>query len=118
MFATQCSNPQATKAEMGSRMPRTLSAVVFEEKPIHTARHTRMLQRIALKKSTSGASDTLPAATGTNASPTAPPVHTCKFDMKMMNIARSDPARLPTHTMPQLRNRPPKVIFSTPSRTP
>ena len=73
MFATQCSKPAATKKLMGSMMPRTLSTTVRAEKPIHTARHTMTLHMMPLAMSTSQSGVTLPTATDTMASPTAPP---------------------------------------------
>ena len=73
MFATQCSKPAATNALMGSRIPITLSTTVRAEKPIHTARQTKTLHMMPLKNSVIQSGDTLPAATLTIASPTAPP---------------------------------------------
>jgi hypothetical protein len=46
MFATLCSNPAATKAEMGGMIARIFPAVVRAEKVIQTARQTRMLHMI------------------------------------------------------------------------
>ena len=79
MFATQCSKPAATKALMGRMMPITLSTTVRAEKPIHTARQTKILHMTPLKKSVIQSGETLPAATETMASPTTPPLmdHTC-----------------------------------------
>ena len=49
MLATQCSNPHATKAEIGGRIERILSAVLRALKHIHTAMHTKALQKMARK---------------------------------------------------------------------
>ena len=81
MLATQCSKPMATNAAMGSRMPTTLSTTVRAPKPIHTARHTNTLHRIALNKRVTQSSATLPAARLTNESPTAPAFIPCRLLM-------------------------------------
>ena len=73
MLATQCSKPQATKAEIGRMMPITLSVTVRPAKPIHTARHTKMLHIMPFANSVNQSGETLPAATLTIAWPTAPP---------------------------------------------
>src|SRR3972149_6625634 len=49
MFATLCSKPAATNAEMGNTMAMILSVTLRPAMAIHTARHTRMLHKIPLK---------------------------------------------------------------------
>ena len=70
-------------------------------KPDHTARQTRILHIMPLKKSVTQSGDTLPAATLTIASPTAPPFIPATPAMKTRNTAASAPIKLPTHTTVQ-----------------
>ena len=48
MFATLCSNPDATKAIMGKKMANIFPIVCLAEKAIHTARQTSQLHPIPL----------------------------------------------------------------------
>src|SRR3990172_1662459 len=50
MLAMLCSKPAATKAEIGKTTARILSATLRPARASQTARQTRMLQRIPLKK--------------------------------------------------------------------
>ncbi len=50
MLAIECSNPEATKAEIGKMMAIILPAVLFAAIAIMTARSTRILQSIPRKK--------------------------------------------------------------------
>mgnify|MGYP001807856888 CR=1 FL=1 len=50
MFATLCSRPIATKAEMGGQMPRTLPGRDEAAPAFHTATHTSQLAITARRK--------------------------------------------------------------------
>lgn len=62
MFATECSNPAATKAEIGPTMARILSATVLPAKVSHTARQTSRLQPMPKTKLSIGVCDTFAVA--------------------------------------------------------
>lgn len=50
MLATQCSNPDATKAMIGNQMPKNLPIMAFDEKANRIATFTRRLQPMPFMK--------------------------------------------------------------------
>lgn len=72
IFATECSKPSATKAEMGNTIAKTLLATSRAAKQSQTARHTSALHKIPLTNACRGSRFILATAMFRAVSSTAP----------------------------------------------
>ena len=71
MLATLCSKPAATNADMGKMTAKILSVTLRPARASHTAKQTKMLQTIPLKKASQKGSAALATAIFTALIPTA-----------------------------------------------
>ena len=100
MLATQCSNPEATKAVIGKKMPRNLPPADLLAIASTIARHTSQLQPIPRKKNATlwltpsiAAPLTFAAAMLMATPPTGPASRADHF--AMISASRTDPTRFP-----------------------
>jgi hypothetical protein len=71
MLATLCSKPAATKGDIGNMTAKILSTTLRAARASQTAKQTKMLQRIPLKKASQKGSAALAGAIFTALDPTA-----------------------------------------------
>lgn len=92
IFATECSRPKVTKAEIGNQMATAFPMVSFAIDAMYTAMHTSQLQRMPRTKAVAKGSEVLVLA---NAMVAPPPGIVAA---KMANLAtETAPMRLPNH---------------------
>ena len=95
MFATECSRPNVTKAEMGSQMATALPVASLAIDARYTAIHTSQLQRMPRTKAVSKGKEVLATARVTVAPPCA------MVPERMANLAKpTAPMRLPNLSCP------------------
>mmetsp|Transcript_16040 Transcript_16040/g.17512 ORF Transcript_16040/g.17512 Transcript_16040/m.17512 type:complete len:220 (+) Transcript_16040:45-704(+) len=92
MFATECSRPNVTKAEIGSQIATAFPVASFAIDARYTAMHTSQLQRIPRTKAVAKGSDVFAIARATVAPPCG------MVPEKMANLAKlTAPMKFPSH---------------------
>src|SRR5262249_45332949 len=95
IFATECSNPAATKVAIGGTIAGILSAVVRALEQSHTARQTSGLPGAARAGGGAKPGDALGCAMARAAAPTAPPPCRWAPARKTSPAVATAPTRLP-----------------------
>lgn len=96
MFATECSNPSATKAVIGKTMAMIFPLTVRALSDNHTARQTSVLHSTPRMKASNQGIETLPAAIAAAVSPTAPSPRGSTPDHWIIRAIAAAPMKLAT----------------------